>query len=848
MAPTPSPASPTAPQELPLEGDPELNQSSERFCGGRLEWFRRWTWGPHVQAQTLQKLPVRQNSTNKKQAFWQSTATLLSDNSSSSSNSNRGLRFGSSGSWSSNQNLIANSSSSSIAEPVRLRRSHQSPLTGCLQSCSSNANRSSSSIIKRASKEWPVVRPPRSATDSRAQPQQRQRTHREQLRLAQLQRRNKEQQCQEQQHQGNFLTFAAHPPQQCQEKEKDAAAAARAAAVAATAAECLSSSSGDLPSELRAAAAAAIRAAPAHVREVRARALERKKEGELLLQQKEHQRQHKKLTAVIHTPSFLHRPPTRSCRLDEGSYYTFKSAKLDGKTVELKNREEVAASIHRLHCEYGIPLCRQFGFRYSFLAEQHPLHRKAGSVIRKPLNASKDLLNELKSVDSRIRRSRSSISTEGAPNKSNSCSSSSNTSNGSGGSRWFYCIRIRMRQLQKPEELLKLPTQLGIFFHELAHLKFMNHGLGFARLLANIFRAATMMGLFDPGLETELPSPWLWERVVFSCGGFVSDELLQQLLLGDPKARAAAGAACDSARAAAPSDAVLPLNILPAAALQQDGLPSTEGSTSPTTTAASTPTQGCLAAAKDAASVAAKPRKSFLTTLMASAPMAGEGGSSRAKQSQQSQQQQQRRQQQQHQQRQQRLQPQKIIVAGVPRSLGSCPKSGAFARTAAPGNMLERKSGNNDCSSFIGGSKASISTCASSSTQARGASHIKLFTRPKPTALLNLQQQRPRTPRALKKKPAPRKMGSRRSSCSSFSSSGNSASTNRSGSSKPQQQHKRSGSVPGAQAGKRKSTPRKRGKSARRASAGAPAVPVKPVAGRATACVPPLVPVVAASG
>lgn len=32
--------------------------------------------------------------------------------------------------------------------------------------------------------------------------------------------------------------------------------------------------------------------------------------------------------------------------------------------MELKNREEVAASIHRLHCEYGIPLCREFGFRY----------------------------------------------------------------------------------------------------------------------------------------------------------------------------------------------------------------------------------------------------------------------------------------------------------------------------------------------------------------------------------------------------------------------------------------------------------------------------------------------------
>lgn len=39
-------------------------------------------------------------------------------------------------------------------------------------------------------------------------------------------------------------------------------------------------------------------------------------------------------------------------------------SQVNGVTVELKNREEVAASIHRLHCEYGIPVCREFGFRY----------------------------------------------------------------------------------------------------------------------------------------------------------------------------------------------------------------------------------------------------------------------------------------------------------------------------------------------------------------------------------------------------------------------------------------------------------------------------------------------------
>ncbi|KAL8453399.1 hypothetical protein Emed_000898 [Eimeria media] len=827
MAPRSARAPPSATQQLPdARGAPEkLPPSPERFWGGPLEWFRRWTWGPHVQAQTLQREPsARQSSTNKEQALRQTTTPLRSNSSSSSSSTNTGgrLSFGLSGSRFSSGNVSASSSSSSssVADPGRLRRSHQRPLTGCLPSRSSSANRSSSIIGKTISREKPAARPPCSATDSRGQqqnqrcegqPQQQQQTHRAPLQLPQLQRRSKEQHCQKQQL-DSFLTFAAPSPQNCQEKENDAAAA-RAASIAAAAADCLSSSSGDLPSELKAAAAAAISAAPAYVRE------EAKNSAEVNL-----------------------------CLSVHSRFVVF--SQLNGKTVELKNREEVAASIHRLHCEYGIPLCRQFGFRYSFLAEQHPLHRKAGSVIRKPLNASKDLTSEAKLVDSRSRRRRSSsVSADGAPLKSNSCSGSSCSNNGSvsGGSRWWYCIRIRMRQLQKPEELLKLPTQLGIFFHELAHLKFMNHGIGFARLLASIFRSATLMGLFDPGLETELPSPWLWERVVFSSGGFVSDELLHQLLLADPKARAAAGAACDSARAAAPSDAVSPLKIPAAAALQQAGSTCTDGSTSPTT-AASTPTQGGLAAATDAASVAAKPGKFSLTTSATSTPKAEEAGHTGNKQPEQTQQQEQRSQQRQNQQRPQRLQPQKILTAAVPRSSVSGSRSSALtARTATPRSLVERRSISSSISAL--GSKASISTCASSSVLSRGSTHAKPSPRPRATSLLNLQQQRPRTPRALNKKPTPRKTCTRRSSCSTFPSGGtNSTSTIRSSSTKPQQQRKRSGSVPGAQVGKRKATPRKRGEPVRRASIGAATVPVKPATSRAAACVPPLARVAAAAG
>lgn len=38
-------------------------------------------------------------------------------------------------------------------------------------------------------------------------------------------------------------------------------------------------------------------------------------------------------------------------------------------------------------------------------------------------------------------------------------------------SKWLCCIRIRIRRLDHPQKLLELPTQLAIFFHELAHLR-----------------------------------------------------------------------------------------------------------------------------------------------------------------------------------------------------------------------------------------------------------------------------------------------------------------------------------------------------------------------------------------
>ncbi|XP_026192449.1 uncharacterized protein LOC34618140 [Cyclospora cayetanensis] len=299
----------------------------------------------------------------------------------------------------------------------------------------------------------------------------------------------------------------------------------------------------ELPTDALAAAAAAMLAAPDEVRKARDQLKE--KEYELHKQHGQHPRyQSRRLLDTQFSPALEQRTGTVTrCRLDEGSYYTFKSAKVNGATVEFKNREQAAASIHHLHCEYGIPVCRKFGFRYFVLAEQNPQHPKAGSVIRKPLSNKNQDPDELHKHEPERKHSKNDaqVRADTAALRSSPLKSKNSSRNAS--LRWSYCIRIRVRQLQRPQELLQLSTQLGVFFHELAHLRYMNHGLRFACLLASIFRFATERGLFEPGLETELPSPWLWERVVFFCGGFVSDEVIRKLLLADPKARSAA--ACD---------------------------------------------------------------------------------------------------------------------------------------------------------------------------------------------------------------------------------------------------------------------------------------------------------------
>lgn len=170
----------------------------------------------------------------------------------------------------------------------------------------------------------------------------------------------------------------------------------------------------------------------------------------------------------------------------------------EGEKIPLANRDQVAAILHELHVQVGLPLCTHFGLRYDFLFEQHCQEERAGVARR----------------ERHIVRTRSpggSVVTEDV--------------------RCSVAIRLRIRKHPlkgNPQtDFLSEGSRLAVLLHELCHLRHMDHNRGFMLLLRDMYAEATRRCIFRPSeMDNEVPSSWRWEQEIYCTGGQVDSEHL----------------------------------------------------------------------------------------------------------------------------------------------------------------------------------------------------------------------------------------------------------------------------------------------------------------------------------
>ncbi|KAF4656652.1 hypothetical protein FOZ61_006754 [Perkinsus olseni] len=207
-------------------------------------------------------------------------------------------------------------------------------------------------------------------------------------------------------------------------------------------------------------------------------------------------------------------------------YFTFAFTKTaDGRKVPLENRHRVVLKLHQLNTDVAMPIAKRFNLRYSYLSEQPPDARKAGVTIREVSRKPKQQQQQPETEEG--------SKNTGRRRRSDAASISKVVVEEDEGPKYLNHIRVRIRPMVRPElgePLLSDSTLMAVLFHELAHIRYMNHGLGFMRFLREVYLYATdELKIFHVGEPNELPSPWSWERRIYETGGRVSEgELLRE--------------------------------------------------------------------------------------------------------------------------------------------------------------------------------------------------------------------------------------------------------------------------------------------------------------------------------
>ena len=167
------------------------------------------------------------------------------------------------------------------------------------------------------------------------------------------------------------------------------------------------------------------------------------------------------------------------------TYYEYKNK--EGEVVPLLHRDKVTKILVILD-KIVQPILNKYNIIYSSLSENHPLSRKPAVTHRIPLKFITPTM-------------------------------------------FAHMIQIRVRNQQGPNDYRKFynrATLLAMLFHELAHIRFMNHGKEFMFFLRDIYQYAHFINII-PAEDHQLPSFRKWEKAIFHARGNISNSKLIEI-------------------------------------------------------------------------------------------------------------------------------------------------------------------------------------------------------------------------------------------------------------------------------------------------------------------------------